>query len=454
MSLRLKIILALMTLAATATISVGAWSYVSTRNELERAVDHSLDMALNTRYPEQAARVAASAPGGRPRSFDQILVQAIDANGTITGLLQQQVIEVTDADVQVAMARTGESRHDVTIDGEKYRVLTVPSATGGAILLARSLEETSDSLDAILRHTLWAVVIALVASAVIGWLIGRQLTRRLQRLTAAASEVATTGRLDVEVPTEGTDEAAQLGTAFSGMLGALARSRQEQTQLVQDAGHELRTPLTSLRTNVAVLRQFERLSPDERDRLIADLDSESRELTELVNELVELATDRRDAEQFQPVRLGDVASRVVARVQRRTGRDVRLVADNSAVDGQAAALERAVLNLVDNAAKFAEDGPIEVVVADNTVTVRDHGPGISDADMAHVFDRFFRAVDQRSKPGSGLGLAIVKSVVDAHGGTVFARNAAGGGAELGFSLPLTASSGQDAAMVPAVERRH
>ena len=94
-----------------------------------------------------------------------------------------------------------------------------------------------------------------------------------------------------------------------------------------------------------------------------------------------------------------------------------------------------MLNLVDNAAKFAEDGPIEVVVPDNTVTVRDHGPGISAADVAHVFDRFFRAVDQRSKPGSGLGLAIVKSVVDAHGGTVFARNAADGGAELGFTLP-------------------
>ena len=196
--------------------------------------------------------------------------------------------------------------------------------------------------------------IALVGSAIIGSLIGRQFTRRLQRLTNAASEVATTGRLDVDVPTEGTDEAAQLGSAFSGMLGALARSRQEQTQLVQDAGHELRTPLTSLRTNVAVLRDFDRLDPDERGRLLADLDSESRELTALVNELVELATDRRDAEPLQHVRLGDIASRVVDRVHRRTGRDVRLVADNSSVDGQAAALERAVLNLVDNAAKFSD----------------------------------------------------------------------------------------------------
>lgn len=94
-----------------------------------------------------------------------------------------------------------------------------------------------------------------------------------------------------------------------------------------------------------------------------------------------------------------------------------------------------MLNLVDNAAKFSDDGPIEVTVENLTLTVRDHGPGIRDVDLPHVFDRFFRAVDQRSKPGSGLGLAIVKSVVDAHHGTVFARNADGGGAELGFTLP-------------------
>jgi two-component system sensor histidine kinase MprB len=175
--------------------------------------------------------------------------------------------------------------------------------------------------------------------------------------------------------------------------------------------------------------------------LIADLDSESRELTDLVNELVELATDRRDAEPVQHVRLGDIASRVTARVIRRTGRDVRLMADNSAVDGQAAALERAVLNLVDNAAKFTDEGPIEVTVHGGSVVVRDHGPGIRHDDLDHVFDRFFRAVDQRSKPGSGLGLAIVKSVVDAHGGAVFARNAPGGGAEIGFTLPASTSPG-------------
>ncbi|MEO5900042.1 MAG: ATP-binding protein, partial [Ilumatobacteraceae bacterium] len=179
----------------------------------------------------------------------------------------------------------------------------------------------------------------------------------------------------------------------------------------------------------------------------------TRELTVLVNELVELATDRRDDEPVQHAVLGEIASRAVARTTRRTGRDVRLDADNSAVEGRPAALERAMQNLVDNASKFAPDGPIEVVVRNNSVSVRDHGPGIRDDDLPHVFDRFFRAVDQRSKPGSGLGLAIVKSVVDAHHGAVFARNAdvgdgndvndvndvnERGGAVIGFTLPVSA----------------
>lgn len=452
MSLRLKTVLALMLLAATATTAVGAWSYLSTRTELERSVDRSLDTAARRPDLRDLAVASGGRQGQRPRSFDQILVQAIDADGHpfLSAFNAQPVLPVSQIDVDVANSDVPNPsvRHDIDIDGEPYRMLTIPAILAspggrtapGAVQLARSLQENQNSLDAILRHTLWAIAIAVAVSAIVGWLIGRRLTRRLTRLTEAVSAVATTGRLDVEVPTDGADETAQLGAAFSGMLGALARSRQEQTQLVQDAGHELRTPLTSLRTNVTVLREYERLAPEERERLIADLDSETRELTALVNELVELATDRRDDEPVQHVVLGEIASRAVARTTRRTGRDVRLDADNSIVEGRPAALERAMQNLVDNASKFAPDGQIEVVVRDNAVTVRDHGPGIRDDDLAHVFDRFFRAVDQRSKPGSGLGLAIVKSVVDAHHGTVFARNASvadGGGAVIGFTLPAS-----------------
>ncbi|MEQ1701134.1 MAG: sensor histidine kinase, partial [Ilumatobacteraceae bacterium] len=147
-------------------------------------------------------------------------------------------------------------------------------------------------------------------------------------------------------------------------------------------------------------------------------------------------TDRRDDEAIQPVRLGDVAERAAARARRRFGRDVIVAADETVIDGRPNGLERATQNLIDNACKFAPDGPIEVSIAGGVVLVRDHGPGLVADDIPHLFDRFYRSVEMRSKPGSGLGLSIVKSVVEQHGGTVHAGNAPGGGAELGFTLPV------------------
>jgi two-component system sensor histidine kinase MprB len=280
----------------------------------------------------------------------------------------------------------------------------------------------------------------IVGAAILGWLIGRQVTRRLVRLTHAADDVANTGRLDVEVPVSGSDETGRLGLAFNGMLGALARSRDQQRQLVQDAGHELRTPLTSLRTNVSVLRRLESLAPEAREQLLDDLDSETKELTALVNELVELAIDRRDDEPAQECDLGALSEQAAARVRRRTGREITVVSDGSVVSCRPAAIDRAVLNLIDNAAKFSTAGTdaagvIEVEVAGGRVAVSDRGPGVPDEDLGHIFDRFYRSVASRSLPGSGLGLAIVRDIVESHGGTVFAERRTGGGLTVGFTLP-------------------
>lgn len=448
MSLRLKIILSLLLLATIATAAVGVTSYLSTKAELDQVVNRSLDEAvrlLNRGDLPLGQPGNGGPPGGGPRNFQQVIVQVIDADGTIVRAPGTGEMPVGAADLRVASGadRGQPSRHDIEVDGESFRVLTVRASfldgRVGAVQFFRSLRENQQSLDAILRHTFVGVGIVVVAAAIIGWLIGRQVTRRLIHLTDAAGEVASTGRLDVEVPTSGADEAGKLGRAFSGMLGALARSKQEQHQLVQDAGHELRTPLTSLRTNVSVLRQFDSFTPEQREQIIADLDSESRELTSLVNELVELATDRRDSEPVQAVDLGAIAERAAERTRRRSGREVVVHRDGGAAVGRPTALERALQNLIDNAAKFAPDGAVEVEVrstpAGTTVSVRDHGPGLKPDDIPHVFDRFFRAVEARSLPGSGLGLSIVKSVVDAHGGTVVAGNAPDGGAIIGFSLP-------------------
>jgi two-component system sensor histidine kinase MprB len=276
----------------------------------------------------------------------------------------------------------------------------------------------------------------LAAAAAAGWLLARRITSRLERLTEAAEEVGVTGRLDVAMPEPGRDEVGRLTATLDTMLGELARSRDDQRRLVQDAGHELRTPLTSLRTNVSVMRRFTELSPAAQRGLLDDVEGETRELTSLVNELVELATDRRADEAPGPVDLADIAEQVADRARRRSGRSIVVHAEPVTVTGRRAALERAVGNLLDNAAKFdaGSDTPIELHVDASRIEVRDRGPGIDPADAPHVFDRFYRATNARSLPGSGLGLAIVHDIADLHGGRAYARARDGGGAVIGFTL--------------------
>lgn len=450
MTLRVKIVLALAALAITATAAIGVISYTTTAHSLRNGVDRSLSDAA----ARIAERPSIGDPDGdgdgdrgggrgsndrdRPRSFEQVLVQVIDPTGSVLLAPNTGQLPVTRRDVSVAASDdpTASVRHEFELDGETYRVLTVKFPIG-AVQLARSLDESERALAEILRGTLVAMLIVATLSLLIGWLIARQMVRRLEHLTVAAGEVATTGRLDVEVPVDGADETGMLGRAFAGMLDALRRSRDDQQRLVQDAGHELRTPLTSLRTNVSVLRRgHDALSAASREQLLADLDSETRELTDLVNELVALATDQRGDEPLRAVRLGDVVDKAVERVRRRYQRDVIVTVDESVVDGRPGAIERAVQNLLENACKFAPDGAIEIDVRLGAVSVRDHGPGLDEADIPHLFDRFYRAVGSRSLPGSGLGLSIVASVASVHGGSVFARNAADGGAIIGVILPV------------------
>jgi two-component system, OmpR family, sensor histidine kinase MprB len=469
MSLRLKFAVAAVTLAAGATIAGGAVSYFATQRELRGQVDTSL--------VEAAQRVASGAPvnsGRSPvgdpdadgdtdrlyRSFTQILVQVISSDGTVLQSPRSGAIPVTDADLRIASgdARRPTERHDVTIDGERYRVLTVavsvtngspvddgtPSTDdlnassgeiAGAVQFARSLRETDVVLDTIRNQTLVIVVGLSAIAALVGIVIAQQVTRRLVRLTEAATSVATSGDLEVQVPVVGRDETGRLGAAFNGMLASLARSKKSQHQLVQDAGHELRTPLTSLRTNVSVMQRFDELSPTSRQRLLADVESETRELTAMVNELVELATDRRDEEQPSTVELGNVVASIVDRARRRSGREIVVTSDRSPVVVRPQAIERAVSNLIENALKFS-DGPVDVVVHHGSVRVSDRGPGIAESDLGRLFDRFYRSDAARALPGSGLGLAIVRDMAEAHGGTVTAENRAGGGATIGFQLPI------------------
>lgn len=450
MTLRLKLVLALVALSATATAAIGVVSYRTTASQLRTQIDRSLDATTEELRQGPPGRGDLDRPGiPRPRAFraeGDVVVQLVTSDGDAIRTSSVE-LPVDRVDRRLAAAQRPLSvARDVEVDGESFRMLTTANGDGdGAVQAARSLAETDRVLTGLRSDILAAALVVILVAAALGWVIARQISRRLERLTAAAEEVAATRQLEVQVPVGGSDETGRLGVAFNEMLAALARSKQDQQRLVQDAGHELRTPLTSLRTNVFTLRRTRQLSDDQRQQVLDDLESESEELTRLVNEIVELATDRRDDEPEQEVPLGQLVARVASRAAQRAGREVQLTTDDTVVLGRPLALERAVNNLVENALKFDPVGQISVTCRGGTVEVADQGPGIHDGDLPRVFDRFYRSTDARSRPGSGLGLAIVATIVDQHGGRVAAANRPGGGATVGFTLPIlpTGSSSPD-----------
>ncbi len=448
MSLRLRIALALAAIAAATTMSVGLASYRATSERLLEEVDTALDRSWRTIAANSTYR-------GGAEVLNVYVVQAVRRGSDIPiSLTLGGAVVPPGSGPAKAWRDPNTLFHEVVHDGNTdVRVVTGMPPRGWppdvVLQVSRSLEENSRVLHDLKTRTMVLVVLVTAAAAALGWLIARTVSGPLARLTRAATDVQESGRLDVDVPVGGNDEVGRLGAAFNGMLGALAASRDDQRRLVEDAGHELRTPLTSVRTNLAVLRRHPDLDADTRAKIIDDLHAETEELVGLVEEVVALARGSTDGAPPEPVDLGEMARLVARRAERRHSRPVTVVADHSIVEAPAPALERAISNLVDNAAKFdSGSGPIEIEVAGGRLVVNDRGPGIAEADAGRIFDRFYRAEGARSLPGSGLGLSIVRDVVVRCGGRVEAAPRPYGGATVGFTLPLATSSLDDVVEVP------
>ncbi len=357
--------------------------------------------------------------------------------------------QLTPNRAQLALAaKPGASRLvDSVVSGRHYRVLSASITLGPTpviLMIADPIDPTLHTLSE-LRLLLGLVAALGVAVAVLlGSGIALATLRPVKRLTDAAEHVAATQDLSAHIEVEREDELGRLARSFNEMLAALRSSREQQAQLVSDAGHELRTPLTSLRTNIELLLRAGNLPEQERRELLGDVRDQLEELTALVGDIVDTARqDERVEIEPAEVRLDDLVGHAVERARRRGTQlhwDVHL--DSGSVRAQPALLERAVLNVLDNAAKWSPPA--------GTVTVRlrrgpewllevsDQGPGIDQADLPRVFDRFYRAASARSMPGSGLGLAIVQRVVQEHGGSVQLANRQGGGTLVTVRLPVVA----------------
>ncbi|MFJ8112933.1 ATP-binding protein [Streptomyces sp. NPDC096132] len=451
-SLRTTFAVSFAAVTAAVTVLVGVLSY-SAAARLVRVDQESVfdEVVQDLRDEVRGHRMApedffSAAPGHDIVRPARTNVQVLGADGTVADSGSPRLpVVAADRDVAGAAAAGRMAEHkDVDVGSDVYRVATVALGGGrGAVQVAQEFSDTEDLLRALQQRTLILMTAVVLAAGLFGWWLARRITHRLVILTTAAEDVARTRRLGVQVPVTGHDEVGRLGRAFDRMLGRLAQSEEDQRRLVQDAGHELRTPLTSLRTNISLLRRIDELPPSMREELVADLTQEARELTDLVNELVDLAAGQSDTEPPQKLDLADIAEEVAGVARRRTGREILVRASgDTTTDGRPGMLQRAVSNLVENATKFDRAGraPVEIAVTGPTrpgtvrVEVLDRGPGVAEADLTRVFDRFYRAADARSLPGSGLGLSIVREVALAHGGAPFAHQRAGGGSVIGFTV--------------------
>ena len=349
-------------------------------------------------------------------------------------------------ELAVAQGKAASSLRTVESHGVDLRVVAVrmPAPNQSyALVVAQSLQPTENTLTRLGLILSLVGGLGVVGAALAGWAVARSGLRPVRRFTEAVEDIARTERLE-PIAITGDDEIARLSTAFNAMVAALAASQTRQRTLVADAGHELRTPLTSLRTNLDLLGQADREGglPDQaRTELLADVGAQIEELSALVGDLVELARDEPLSRAVESTDLAEITARAVQRVRRRAGGiNFEVELQSWYVEGEAQGLERAVTNLLDNAVKWSPPtGTVKVDLSDGGLTVTDQGPGVSDEDLPHVFERFYRSTEARTQPGSGLGLAIVRQAAERHGGQVAVGHSTGGGAEFWFGIPGSAT---------------
>ncbi|MEP7090923.1 MAG: HAMP domain-containing sensor histidine kinase, partial [Nocardioidaceae bacterium] len=441
-SLASRVILLTTIAVGLAVAIVALAAYLTVRHQLQASLDDSLHRRAYAaaRYPPSETTLSdipAFMQGATDTKFGYLF-----SNGRAVTTRGPNTSRIVLGSQELAVAR-GTTRYScrtiATSDGD-YRVATVPTVTDGiALVVAQSLDANENTLDRLGLVMFIFGLAGVIAASLAGWGVARNGLRPVRRLTEAAEDIARTEKLD-PIEVEGNDEIARLARAFNAMLTALSASRDRQRQLVADAGHELRTPLTSLRTNLDLLTQADRqggLSATSRQELLDDVRFQIEELTTLIGDLTELAREQPSQVLLDEVDLAEIADRAVQRVRRRASSlrfDLR--AEPWWVEGDAAALERAVTNLLDNAAKWSPPlGVVSVSLVAGSLVVADQGHGIAEADLPHVFDRFYRSTESRTMPGSGLGLSIVRQVAERHGGTVGVGRGPEGGAAFSMTLP-------------------
>ena len=441
LSLRWRVMLLAMSMVAMVVVLMGVAVYAV----VSRALYDDIDNQLHSRARLLIESGSLAADPGKAiegTAYSDVNAMLVNPGRSIyTANQQGQALPLGEPEKDVVQGALLMSLRTAN----HQRVLAVHLTNGSSLLISKSLAPTSQVLKRLGTVLLIVGGLGVAVAAVAGGAVARAGLRPVAKLTEAAERVARTDDLR-PIPVFGSDELARLTEAFNMMLRALAESRERQARLVTDAGHELRTPLTSLRTNVELLMASmapgaPRLPEDEMADLRADVIAQIEELSTLVGDLVDLTRDDAGGVIHEPVELSDVVERSLERVRRRRN-DIEfdVAVTGWQVYGDPAGLARAVLNLLDNAAKWSPPGGrvgvrlTQIDASHAELVVSDRGPGIPPQERRLVFERFFRSTIARGMPGSGLGLAIVKHVVLKHGGLLRVEDTVPGGTPPGTSI--------------------
>jgi two-component system sensor histidine kinase MprB len=467
MPLRKRVGLAAGAAVGVAVVIAAAVCYFVVRGQLRGQVDNSLRaeasaVRATSNLSVLQANLDIPASAGGPAPYAQLVFP----DGSTRAIAGDITLPVNSGTIAVAKNPGSSSIiSDATIGNSHLRELTVPvqfamNGQSAAIQIARPLNSVDNVLSDLRLVLLALCALGVGLAAFLGRFAARRVLAPLSEVADTAQQIGETDDLSLRLRIHADDEVGQLARNFNAMLARLEGSRAEldesvraQRQLVADASHELRTPVTSLRTNIEVLLAGAQLEEEDRRRLLADVVEQSEELTALVNDLIELARGDQPYGDADDVRLDGVVEECLARARRNApSMQFEAQLEPVIVEGVPERLERAVNNLLDNAARHSPPhGTIEVTVDRAGVRVRDHGTGVEPADLPYVFDRFFRGASSRGSQGSGLGLAIVRQVAEQHGGHAVVHNAPDGGAVFTIELPTTVpSSTPDVAEAEAV----
>ncbi|MEU2869508.1 HAMP domain-containing sensor histidine kinase [Streptomyces olivoreticuli] len=443
LTLRSRLALLSAVAVAVAVAAVAGVSWVVLKQQLEQQRDTTLTNVRPTN--ETVVDLLRTCGTGQRPYPSQYTFQIITTNGAICTTPGKSPVEVDSEDLAVSQDRDPVLHDGRAKNGQEMRVATSASDVPGvyAVSIAQPLSDIDKPLNKLALVLALTAGVGVLGAATAGLGIARAGLRPVDRLTDTVEHIARTDDLAVRIPVDGEDEIARLSRSFNSMTAALASSRDRQQQLIADAGHELRTPLTSLRTNIDLLVRSEEtgraIPPEDRKALLASVKAQMTELAALIGDLQELSRPDAapDGGPVQVIALHEAAGRAVERARLRgAGLTFAVRLDPWFVRAEPAALERALVNLLDNAVKFSPPGgTVEVTLTCGELTVRDHGPGIPADELPHVFDRFWRSPSARSLPGSGLGLSIVARTIRQAGGEVSLAPAEHGGAVASVRLP-------------------